>query len=84
MTKYYFLTNDEIRRLAIQRQIQVDKETAANIKEFGIKQEASINFKQHPECKLFRCLKCWMLIHPDDEITPFKEGFVHKLCSRLE
>ena len=46
----------------------------------GVKAVKSINFKQHQECKLFRCLQCWMMIHPDDEINPFKEGFIHKLC----
>lgn len=50
------------------------------VKKLGIEQAESIRFKQHQECKLFRCLKCWLLIHPEDEIKPFKEGFIHKLC----
>jgi len=52
------------------------------VKMYGVKRVESINFKQHKECSLFRCLECWLLIHPDDDIKPFKEGFVHKLCSK--
>lgn len=47
---------------------------------FGIKRVESINFKQHSDCKLFRCLVCWLLIHPDDDILEYKEGFIHRLC----
>lgn len=58
----------------------IDIETASNISEYGLKQEESIKFKQHADCKLFRCLVCWMLIHPDDDILEYKEGFIHRLC----
>ena len=50
------------------------------VKVYEIKQDESIKFKQHQECKLFRCLKCWLLIHPDDNIVPFKEGYMHRVC----
>jgi hypothetical protein len=59
---------------------KIDQETILDGKEFGIKQEESIKFKQHSDCKLFRCLVCWLMIHPDDEITEHKEGYAHKIC----
>lgn len=44
------------------------------------KSPESIQFKQHAECKLFRCLKCWKLILPDDNMQSYKDGYVHKIC----
>lgn len=46
----------------------------------GVKAIESINFKLHQECKLFRCLVCWMMINPEDEIINHKDGYAHKIC----
>lgn len=60
---------------------KIDADTIADGKEFGIKQEEAIKFKQRQECKLFRCVVCWHIIHPtDDEITTKGDGFAHKIC----
>ena len=69
-----------LKKQIIKRMRFIDIETAANISEYGLKQEPCINFKQREECKLFRCLRCWLLIHPDDDILEYQEGFIHKLC----
>jgi hypothetical protein len=60
---------------------KIDRETIEDGNEFGIKQEESIKFKQHSDCRLFRCVICWLIIHPtDDEITTKGDGFAHKIC----
>jgi hypothetical protein len=75
-----FITDGERHRIERARILKIDKDTLADIKEFGVHQEPAINFKQHQECRLFRCLVCWMMIHPDDEIINHKEGYAHKIC----
>lgn len=48
------------------------------------KDPENIPIKQHKECKLFRCLVCWKLILPDDEMAPQGDGYVHKICLKRE
>lgn len=39
-----------------------------------------IKFKSHQTCKLFRCLKCWKYILPDDSILAHGDGYIHGVC----
>ena len=48
------------------------------------KDPENIPIKQHKECKLFRCLKCWKLILPDDDMQQYNDGYVHKICLSTE
>jgi len=46
-------------------------------------QEEQIRLKPHQTCKMFRCLKCWKLILPDDDMQEFGDGYVHKICLHI-
>lgn len=44
------------------------------------KTEEVIPIKLSNTCKLFRCLRCWRYIFPDDELVSYNDGFIHKIC----
>ena len=42
-------------------------------------QQQAIKFKSQQTCKLFRCLHCWKLILPDEDVIEKGDGYIHRV-----
>jgi hypothetical protein len=42
-----------------------------------------MHFKERQQCKLFRCLKCWKLILPDEDVSDYADGYIHSVCDPI-
>lgn len=60
--------------------LEVAKEYENENKRWPTDYDPKVSLKSHEGCKLFRCLKCWKVIFPDDDMLESGDGYVHALC----
>jgi hypothetical protein len=60
-----------------------DKQYQADlVKERRQQQTIEMKVRKGEGCHMFRCLKCWYYILPEDSVVEYNDGYAHKLCTQ--